>query len=396
MLKDKIRNRAKTYFPDVVKMRRYLHAHPELSYEEVETGKYVAQKLAELGIPHVHGVAENGVVGLIEGRNPSKKIVALRADMDALPITEANDVPYKSTVDGKMHACGHDAHTSSLLGVARILNELKHEFEGTIKLIFQPAEEKTPGGASIMIAEGVLENPNPLSIIGQHVHPPLEAGKVGLKGGIYMASSDELYLTIKGTGGHGAMPQECVDPILIAAHIITALQQIVSRNADPSLPTVLTLGKINSVGGATNVIPDAVKIEGTFRTLNETWRAEAQRRMRKMAEGIAESMGGSCEFVVEKGYPVLFNDEALTKKIKGFMVEYCGSENVVDLPMRMTSEDFAYYSQKMPACFYRLGTGNRAKGITSGLHTDTFNIEESSLELSIGLMAWLAIRELDN
>jgi amidohydrolase len=396
MLKDKIRSRAKTYFPDVVKMRRYLHAHPELSYEEVETGKYVAQKLAELGIPHVHGVAENGVVGLIEGRNPSKKIVALRADMDALPIMEANDVPYKSTVDGKMHACGHDAHTSSLLGVARILNELKGEFEGTIKLIFQPAEEKTPGGASIMIAEGVLENPNPLSIIGQHVHPPLEAGKVGLKGGIYMASSDELYLTIKGTGGHGAMPQECVDPILIAAHIITALQQIVSRNADPSLPTVLTLGKINSVGGATNVIPDAVKIEGTFRTLNETWRAEAQRRMRKMAEGIAESMGGSCEFVVEKGYPVLFNDEALTKKVKGFMVEYCGSENVVDLPMRMTSEDFAYYSQKMPACFYRLGTGNKAKGITSGLHTDTFNIEESSLELSIGLMAWLAIRELDN
>jgi amidohydrolase len=396
MLKDKIRNRAKTYFPEVVKMRRYLHAHPELSYEEVETGKYVAQKLAELGIPHVHGVAENGVVGLIEGRNPSKKIVALRADMDALPITEANDVPYKSTVEGKMHACGHDAHTSSLLGVARILNELKGEFEGTIKLIFQPAEEKTPGGASIMIAEGVLENPNPLSIIGQHVHPPLEAGKVGLKGGIYMASSDELYLTIKGTGGHGAMPQECIDPILIAAHIITALQQIVSRNADPSLPTVLTLGKINSVGGATNVIPDAVKIEGTFRTLNETWRAEAQRRMRKMAEGIAESMGGSCEFVVEKGYPVLFNDEALTKKVKGFMVEYCGAENVVDLPMRMTSEDFAYYSQKMPACFYRLGTGNRAKGITSGLHTDTFNIEESSLELSIGLMAWLAIRELDN
>ena len=396
MLKDKILERAKAYFPNVVEMRRYLHAHPELSYEEVETGKYIAQKLTELGIPHVHGVAENGVVGLIEGRNPSKKVVALRADFDALPIQERNDVPYKSTVDGKMHACGHDAHTASLLGVARILNELKNEFEGTIKLIFQPAEEKTPGGASIMIAEGVLEKPNPLSIIGQHVHPPLEAGKVGLKGGIYMASSDELYLTIKGTGGHGAMPQECIDPILIAAHIITALQQVVSRNANPSLPTVLTLGKINSVGGATNVIPDAVKIEGTFRTLDETWRAEAQKRMRKIAEGIAESMGGSCEFVVEKGYPVLFNDEDLTKKVKGFMVEYCGTDNVVDLPMRMTSEDFAYYSQKIPACFYRLGTGNKAKGITSGLHTDTFNIEESSLELSIGLMAWLAIRELDN
>ncbi len=396
MLKDKILERAKAYFPNVVEMRRYLHAHPELSYEEVETGKYIAQKLTELGIPHVHGVAENGVVGLIEGRNPSKKVVALRADFDALPIQERNDVPYKSTVDGKMHACGHDAHTASLLGVARILNELKVEFEGTIKLIFQPAEEKTPGGASIMIAEGVLENPYPLSIIGQHVHPPLEAGKVGLKSGIYMASSDELYLTIKGTGGHGAMPQECIDPILIAAHIITALQQVVSRNANPSLPTVLTLGKINSVGGATNVIPDAVKIEGTFRTLDEAWRAEAQKRMRKIAEGIAESMGGSCTFVVEKGYPVLFNDEALTKKIKGFMIEYCGADNVVDLPMRMTSEDFAYYSQKMPACFYRLGTGNKAKGITSGLHTDTFDIEESSLELSIGLMAWLAIRELDN
>ena len=396
MLKDKIRERAQAYFPNVVEMRRYLHAHPELSYEEVETGKYIAQKLTELGIPHVHGVAENGVVGLIEGRNPSKKVLALRADFDDLPIQERNDVPYKSTVDGKMHACGHDAHTASLLGAARILNDLKNEFEGTIKLIFQPAEEKTPGGASIMIDEGVLENPNPLSIIGQHVHPPLEAGKVGLKGGIYMASSDELYLTIKGTGGHGAMPQECIDPILIAAHIITALQQVVSRNANPSLPTVLTLGKINSVGGATNVIPDAVKIEGTFRTLDEAWRAEAQKRMRKIAEGIAESMGGSCEFVVEKGYPVLFNDEELTKKVKDFMVEYCGADNVVDLPMRMTSEDFAYYSQKIPACFYRLGTGNRAKGITNGLHTDTFDIEESSLELSIGLMAWLAIRELDN
>jgi amidohydrolase len=396
MLKDKIRERAKTYFSDVVATRRYLHENPELSYEEVETGKFVAQKLADYGIPHVHGVAENGVVGLIEGRNPSKKVVALRADLDALPIHERNDVPYRSKKEGIMHACGHDAHTASLLGTARILNELKSEFEGTIKLIFQPAEEKTPGGASIMIAEGVLENPTPLSIIGQHVHPPLEAGKVGLKGGIYMASSDELYLTVRGHGGHGAMPQECVDPILIAAHIITALQQIVSRNADPSVPTVLTLGKINSTGGATNVIPDEVKIEGTFRTLNEKWRTEAKQRMKKLAEGMAESMGGSCEFTVQQGYPVLFNDEALTRQVKNFMVEYCGANNVVDLPMRMTSEDFAYYSQNMPACFYRIGTGNVAKGITSGLHTDTFNIEETSLELSIGLMAWLAIKELGN
>jgi amidohydrolase len=396
MLKDKIKNLAQSYHADVIKMRRYLHENPELSYEEVETGKFVANKLKEFGIPFVHGVAENGVVGLIEGRNPHKKVVALRADMDALPIKEANDVPYKSKKEGVMHACGHDAHTSSLLGAAKILNGIKDDFEGTIKLIFQPAEEKTPGGASIMIKEGVLENPKPLSIIGQHVHPPLEAGKVGLKGGIYMASSDELYLTIKGKGGHGAMPQECIDPILIAAHIITALQQIVSRNADPSVPTVLTLGKINSKGGATNVIPDEVRIEGTFRTLSETWRNEAKRRMKKMAEGIADAMGGECIFTIEHGYPVLFNDEALTKQVKGFMIEYAGAENVMDLPMRMTSEDFAYYSQQMPACFYRLGTGNKARGITSGLHTDTFDIEESSLELSIGLLAWLAVKELES
>ena len=396
MLKDKIKNLAQAYHADVIKMRRHLHENPELSYEEVETGKFVADKLKEFGIPFVHGVADNGVVGLIEGRNPHKKVVALRADMDALPIKEANDVPYKSKKEGIMHACGHDAHTSSLLGAAKILNGIKDDFEGTIKLIFQPAEEKTPGGASIMIKEGVLENPKPLSIIGQHVHPPLEAGKVGLKGGIYMASSDELYLTIKGKGGHGAMPQECIDPILIAAHIITALQQIVSRNADPSVPTVLTLGKINSKGGATNVIPDEVRIEGTFRTLSETWRNEAKRRMKKMAEGIADAMGGECIFTIEHGYPVLFNDEALTKQVKGFMIEYAGAENVMDLPMRMTSEDFAYYSQQMPACFYRLGTGNKARGITSGLHTDTFDIEESSLELSIGLLAWLAVKELEN
>ncbi|NJN33270.1 MAG: amidohydrolase [Saprospiraceae bacterium] len=396
MLKEKIKALAKTYHADVIALRRHLHINPELSFEEVETGKFVAQQLQNLNIPFEHGIAENGVVGLIKGKNPDKKVIALRADFDALPILEANDVPYKSQKPGVMHACGHDAHTSSLLGAARILNDIKHDFEGTIKLIFQPAEERTPGGASIMIKEGVLENPKPLSILGQHVQPSLETGKVGLKGGIYMASSDELYITVRGKGGHGAMPQDCVDTIVIAAHIITALQQIVSRNADPSVPTVLTLGKINSTGGATNVIPDEVKIEGTFRTLDETWRAEAKLRMKKMAEGIAEAMGGSCELIVQHGYPVLFNDELLTQKVKNQMIEFCGEENVVDLPLRMTSEDFAYFSQSMPACFYRLGTGNRARGITSGLHTDTFDIDEKSLELSIGLLAWLAIKELEN
>jgi amidohydrolase len=395
MLKEKIKLLAKSYLADIISIRRHLHQYPELSYEEVETGKYVAEKLKALGIDYQHGIAENGVVGLIRGKNPDSKTIALRADLDALPIQEANNISYKSKKQGIMHACGHDAHTASLLGAARILNETRAHWSGTVKLIFQPAEEKTPGGASIMIDEGVLDNPKPAVILGQHVHPPLQAGKVGLKPGIYMASADELYLTVRGHGGHGAMPQECIDPILITAHIITALQQVVSRRSDPAIPTVLTLGKIQSIGGATNIIPEKVVLEGTFRTLDETWRQKAKKIMVKLAEGIAESMGGSCEFVIQHGYPVLFNNEALTQQVKIDMIEFCGADNVVDLPMRMTAEDFAYYSQVMPACFYRLGTGNKALGITSGLHTDTFNIDESALELSIGLMAWLAVKALE-
>ncbi len=293
-----------------------------------------------------------------------------------------------------MHACGHDVHTASLLGTARILNELKEDFEGTVKLIFQPAEERFPGGASIMIKEGVLENPSPTSIFGQHVHPPLEAGKIGLKPGMYMASADEIYVTVKGKGGHGALPQDCIDPVIITAHIITALQQIVSRKSDPTTPSVLTFGKINSTGGSTNIIPNEIKLEGTFRTMDEVWRKKAHRMMRSMAKGIAKSMGGACKFKILKGYPFLVNDEKLTAKAKQFAIEYLGKENVVDLPIRMTAEDFSYFSQKMPACFYRLGTGNPAKGITSPVHTNTFDIDETSLELSSGLMAWMAVKEL--
>ena len=395
-LKNKIKQLAQQYNEEVILMRRHLHQHPELSYEEVETGKYIARKLAELGVPFEHGVADNGVVALIEGKNPKSKTIALRADMDALPILEANDVPYKSKNEGVMHACGHDVHTSSLLGVAKILNDIKSELTGTIKLIFQPAEERFPGGASIMIKEGVLENPTPTSIIGQHVHPPLEAGKIGLKPGMYMASADELYMTVTGRGGHGALPQDCVDPIVITAHIITALQQIVSRQANPTTPTVLTFGKINSTGGSTNIIPNEVKLMGTFRTMNEEWRAEAHKRMVKLAESIAEGMGGKCELKILKGYPFLTNDEAVTARTKAAAIEYLGAENVVDLPIRMTAEDFAYFSQAMPGCFYRLGTGNKARGITSPVHTNTFDVDESSLELSIGLMSWLAVNELAN
>ncbi len=396
MLKDKVQALAKDYFSEVVAIRRYLHQHPELSYEETETGKFIAEKLKEYGIEYEHGCAVNGVVGIIKGKNPDSKVIALRGDMDALPITEANEVSYKSKNEGVMHACGHDVHTSSLLVSAKILHELRNEFSGSIKLIFQPAEERAPGGASIMIAEGVLENPKPHKIFGQHVHPPLAAGKIGLRPGKYMASADELYMTIKGRGGHGALPQDCIDPIVIAAHIITAMQQIVSRRANPTTPTVLTFGKINSTGGATNIIPNEVKLQGTFRTMNEEWRAEAHKRMQKLATAIAEGMGGACEFTIMGGYPYLVNDEELTKKAKEYAIEYLGAENVVDLPIRMTAEDFSYYSHHVPACFYRLGTGNPAKGIVSPVHTSTFDIDEESLKLSTGLMAWMAIRELES
>ena len=393
-MKNKIKSLAAAYHADTVAVRRYLHQYPELSYQEKRTGKYISEQLEKLGIRHRHGIAENGVVGLIKGKNPGKKVIALRADFDALPIQEANEVSYKSKNPGVMHACGHDVHTASLLGVARILQELKSEFEGTVKLIFQPAEEKLPGGASLMIAEGVLENPTPEGIYGQHVHPPLEAGAVGFRGGMYMASADELFLTVRGKGGHGAMPHNGTDPIVITAHIITALQQVVSRHADPTIPSVLTLGKINSTGGATNIIPDEVKLEGTFRTMNEAWRSEAHEKMVRIAEGIAESMGGSCDFKVLKGYPFLVNDEALTARAKSAAIDFLGAEYVVDLPIRMTAEDFSYYSQKMPACFYRLGTGNRARGITSPVHTPTFDIDEKALETGVGLMTWLALEEL--
>ncbi len=395
MLLEEIKKRAQQVFPEVVKNRRHLHANPELSYKEINTGQFIAKQLGELGIAHEHGWAENGVVAIIEGKKKGDKVIALRADIDALPITEANEVSYKSTAEGIMHACGHDAHTASLLGTAMILNDVREHFGGTIKLIFQPAEEKLPGGASILIKEGVLENPKPLSIFGQHVHPPLEAGKIGLCPGRYMASADELYMTVKGKGGHGALPQNCVDPLVIVSNIVLSLQQIVSRNANPYMPTVLTFGKINSVGGATNIIPDEIKLEGTFRTMDEEWREEAHRKMIHMAEQIADGFGGSCEFKVVKGYPVLHNNEELTAKAKQYAIEYLGVEQVVDLPPRMTAEDFSYYSQVIPACFYRLGTGNKARGITSPVHTNTFDIDEKSLALSTGLMAWMAIKELE-
>ncbi len=393
-MKERILELAREYYPDAISTRRHLHMHPELSFQEIQTGQYVAGQLASIGVEYQHGVADNGLVALIKGKNPRKRTIALRADMDALPILEANKVPYKSQHDGVMHACGHDVHTASLLGTVRILHQLRDRFEGTVKCIFQPGEEKLPGGASIMIREGVLENPRPASIFGQHVHPPLRAGMIGLRPGIYMASSDEIYVTVKGRGGHGAMPNNCVDPVVMTAQIIVALQNIVSRYCDPGMPSVLTFGKINSTGGATNIIPNEVKLEGTFRTMHEKWRTEAHKRMKKIAESIAKGFGGACDFNIMRGYPVLFNNEELTLRAKKWAIELLGKDKVVDLPMRMTAEDFAYYSQVMPACFYRLGTGNPERGITSSLHTDTFDVDEAALETGMAMMAWLAVNEL--
>lgn len=394
MIKEKIQQLAAGILNEVVANRRHLHSHPELSFNEVQTSAYVAARLDELGIPYQR-MADNGLVGLIKGDKPSDKVVALRGDMDALPITEANDVPYKSQNVGVMHACGHDVHTSSLLGTAKILSELKNEFGGTVKLIFQPAEEKLPGGASLMIKEGVLENPKPQAVIGQHVMPLIDAGKVGFRSGKYMASTDELYVTVKGKGGHGAQPQQNVDPVIITAHILTALQQVVSRFADPKSPSVLSFGKVIA-NGATNVIPNEVYLEGTFRTMDEQWRAEAHVKMKKMAEGIAESMGGSCDFNIVNGYPFLINEPVLTASARAYAEDYLGKENVLDLDLWMAAEDFAYYSQVADSCFYRLGIRNESRGITSSVHTPTFDIDESALQVSTGLMAYIAVKQLGN
>lgn len=393
MLKEQIKSLAQRYKQEVVACRRHLHAHPELSFKEFETAAFVAEKLKEIGITEIESKATTGWSALIRGKNPEKKVVALRADMDALPILEANEVPYKSQNPGVMHACGHDAHTASLLGAAKILNEVRDQFEGTIKLIFQPGEEIIPGGASLMIKDKVLENPRPQAIIGQHVMPMIPAGKVGFRSGLYMASTDELYLTIKGKGGHGAMPETFIDPVLIAGHLIVALQQIVSRVANPKIPSVLSFGRVEALG-ATNIIPNEAKIQGTFRTLDEAWRAKAHEKMRQIAEGIVEGMGGQLDFEIRKGYPFLKNEPALTARSVEAARAYLGAENVLDLDIWMAAEDFAFFSQEVDGCFYRLGTRNEARGITSGVHTSTFDIEEEALEIGAGLMAWLAVSEL--
>ena len=387
MLKEKIRSLAKNYAAEFIEVRHHLHSHPELSYQEFETSKFIQQKLKKFGI-FFEVKATTGVVGLIKGKNPGKRVIALRADMDALPIKEENSVDYRSQNEGVMHACGHDVHTACLLGAAKILKDLNDEWEGTAKLIFQPGEEKNPGGASIMIKEGVLDNPKPQAIFGLHVNPSLEIGKLSFRGGQVMASADELYFTIKGKGGHAASPQLCIDPILIASHLIVALQQIVSRNRNPFDPSVLSITAVSG-GTATNVIPNEVKLMGTFRAMNEEWRKKAHELIEKTTKELIHSMGGEVDLHIDKGYPVVFNNEELNEKAKQLAAEFMGTDNVEETEMRMGSEDFGYYSQIIPGCFYRLGTGNKAKGISSGVHTPTFNIDENAIEIGMGMMAWL-------
>ena len=388
MLLKKIKQLAADYAPESIAIRRHIHANPELSYQEYNTSQFVQDKLADLGIPF-ETKATTGVVGLIKGKNPASRIIALRADMDALPIDEENDVPYKSKNKGVMHACGHDVHTTVLLGAAKILNKIKEDFEGTIKLIFQPGEERNPGGASYMIKDGVLDNPRPQGIIALHVNPSLEAGKLSFRKGRVMASADEIYITIRSKGGHAAAPHLTADTILIASQMIVSLQQIISRNCNPLSPSVLSICSIEG-GHTTNVIPSEVKMMGTFRAMDEAWRFKAHELMTKQAVGLVEAMGAEIDFRIDVGYPTVDNDPEFTDAAWQQADLYMGKEKVEETEIRMGAEDFGYYTQIVPGCFYRLGVRNEAQGIIHNVHTPKFNIDESSIEIGIGVMAWLA------
>lgn len=386
---EKIKELSEKYVNNVINIRHHLHKHPELSFQETQTSSYIAAFLKENNILFKSGFAGNGIMAIIKGAKAGKT-VALRADIDALPVKELNNCDYKSVNDGVMHACGHDVHTASLMGAALILNELKNELSGTFLLVFQPAEEKLPGGAKQMLEEGIFNDYKPDVVLAQHVNPAMQAGTVGFKSGMYMASTDEIYLTVKGKGGHAAMPHELTDTVLIASQIIISLQQIVSRKASAAIPSVLSFGKFIA-NGATNIIPDEVTIDGTFRTMDETWRKEALSQIEHMAQSIAESMGGKCETRIMHGYPSLINNDEVTKKAKILSEEFLGKKNVVDMGIRMTAEDFSYFSQQYPATMYRLGTAGNAENTKLPLHSSRFDVDESVLSYSHGLLAWLAV-----
>lgn len=388
-MNERIKSLANQLQSELISVRRHLHQHPELSFQEYKTADFIAEKLSALNIPFQKDVAGTGIVAIIKGKNPYIKCIALRADMDALPITEKNETTYKSTNEGVMHACGHDVHATCLLGAAMILSQIKDSLEGTVKLIFQPGEEKAPGGASLMINAGVLENPKPNAIIGLHVFPELPVGYFGFKKGKYMASADEIFITINGKGGHAALPQNCIDPIAIAATLICSLQQIVSRKSHPLTPTVLTFGKICG-GTATNIIPDKVEIWGTLRTFDEVWRQQAIALIKDITNNIVQANGATADINIPEGYPYLLNDELLTEKVIVQAQKFAGNDFISDLQMRMTAEDFSFYTQKIPGCFFRLGTNTNNQLYTTPVHNAHFDIDEAALSYGAGMMAWLA------
>lgn len=389
MIKKKIKELAAKYSDEFINVRHHLHSYPELSFREFETSKFVQKKLDDWNIEY-QVMATTGVVGIIKGEKPGDKVIALRADMDALPITEQNEVEYRSKNEGIMHACGHDVHTTCLLGAAKILNELKDEWKGTIKLIFQPGEERNPGGASLLIKEGVLENPKPDAIFALHVNPALEVGRVSFRSGMVMASADEIYITITSKGGHAAAPHLTADTVLTASHLVVNLQQVISRMNNPFNPSVLSITSI--VGGnTTNVIPGEVKLIGTFRAMDEAWRFKAHDLIRKICSSTADMSGTQINVLIDVGYPFVTNDEKLTLSAKQKAAEFAGEENVEETEMRMGAEDFAFYSHKIPACFFRLGVGNKQKNISAGVHTPLFNIDETAISNGIGIMAWLGV-----
>ncbi len=389
-MKEKIKELSKKYYHETRELRRYIHMYPELSFTEFQTTEFIIEQLKEYNIEYFTQFAETGVVAKIEGKNPNKKSIAIRADIDALPIEEKNNIPYKSKHKGIMHACGHDAHTASLLTACRILSLTKTQWEGTIWCIFQPAEEKLPGGAKTMLDNGLFHFIKPDLIIGQHVMPDIPAGKIGIKPGNFMASSDEIYITIQGKGGHAALPHQLIDPVIISAHTILAMQTIVSRTIPASIPSVLSFGKVMA-NGIVNVIPNTVEIHGTFRTMNEQWRDKALEKIKEIANQTAKAYGGTAEVKIIKGYPVLYNNPDKSITFKNVAIQFLGTENVIDLDVRMTAEDFAYYSHNAPAVFYRLGTSNPQKPETkNSLHSPTFNIDEEVLQWAPALLATTA------
>ncbi len=388
-LVDSIKILARQNAPDVIAWRRHLHQYPELSFDEVQTSLFVRERLDDMGIPYRDGIAHTGILAYIRGNNPEKYVVALRADMDALPICEAQGSAFRSQNEGVMHACGHDAHTASLLGTARILNALKDRFEGTILLIFQPGEESSPGGARLMLEDGLFRDIEPDVVVGAHVLPSMTTGHVGFCEGFYMASGDEVYLTVKGQGGHGGMPHLLTDNVLIAANILVSLQQIVSRVVPATIPAVLSFGRVIA-NGATNIIPEKVEMAGTLRTLDETWREKIKLKIVEMASHIAEGMGATCDVDVKDGYPAVYNHTELTRDAMRLAEDFLGQSHVEKMSIRMTAEDFGFYSKLYPSVFYRFGV-MQPDGSTGNLHTPEFQLNEAALETASGVMSQLAI-----